>query len=200
MDCLTRRCRPTSGAQWVRLVATWLTHRSRLSAKAVRPPKQDDAKQSMTGRQFLSSTWKARGSRLAIGLGVIHFLAFLLIIFSRPLLPTPSSIPCGPVQPGEACLDPWSFWGFYVAGRYFHNSLDFRLLALGDLPTLIIVDSFMSLSAWFSIPMSRLTETYVAAAVWLVFGTAQWWLIGSLLNAAVLRQRPNTTLQPPSRA
>ncbi len=150
----------------------------------------------MTGRQILSSTWNAGGSRLAIGLGFIHISAFLLVIFSRPLLPTPSDIPCGPVLLGEACLDPWSLWGFYVAGRYFHNSLDFRLLTLGDLPTLIIVDSFMSLFGWFAIAMSRLTETYVAAAIWFFFGTAQWWLIGALLNATVLRQRPNTQLEP----
>ena len=146
----------------------------------------------MTGRQFLSLIWKAKGSRLAIGLAVIHFLVFLSVIFSAPLLPAPSTIPCGPVQPGEACLDQWSAWGFYVAGRYFHNSLDFRLLALGDLPTLLIVDLFTGLFAWFSISMSRLTETYFVAVIWLVFGTAQWWLIGTILNATVLRQRPNT--------
>jgi hypothetical protein len=150
----------------------------------------------MTGQQFFTLIRGVKSCRLAIGLAVIHLLVFLLVIFSAPLLPAPSTIPCEPVKAGEACFDLWSFWGFYVAGRYFHDSWDFRLLALGDFPMLLVVDFFTGLLSWSAISMSRLAETYFAAAIWLFFGTAQWWLIGAILNATLLRKRNNTPLQP----
>jgi hypothetical protein len=40
---LTRRCRPTSGAHRFRLITTWLSRRSRLSAKTVMPMTREPA-------------------------------------------------------------------------------------------------------------------------------------------------------------
>jgi hypothetical protein len=88
--------------------------------------------------------------------------------------------PCGPVQPGEVCVDLWDFWGSYVAGRYFHNEIEFKLLATADLPSLFAVDFAMNLA---STRMSRLSVTYVGAMVWLFVGTLQWWLVGILVES-----------------
>ena len=129
-------------------------------------------------------------SRLAIAVAVLHMSVFVVVIFSRTPLPRLNANPCTDVQPGEVCLDPWSFWGVYVAGRYFHTDIDFKLLSLADLPTLLLVDPLTNVVSSHT-NVSRVMQTYIAASIWLTIGTIQWLLIGALLSRARPTRRPN---------
>jgi hypothetical protein len=116
-------------------------------------------------------------------------LVFVLIIFSRPPLPTGGE-PCGPAEVG--CLDLWEFFGFYVAGRYFHTDGDFKMLSFLDLPAAVVADGVSSLLQVVGIGFSRVVETYVFAGLWFTLGSLQWWLIG----AVIVGRRSNKRLRP----
>jgi hypothetical protein len=139
--------------------------------------------------ESIRTNWR---SGAAVGLALAHAIAFVLVIFSRPPLPLPSDEPCAPAAADESCLDWWDFWGFYVAGRYFHTEVDFRLLSLVDLPALVVTGAVESTFHIARIRFSKVAETYVWAGFWFALGTVQWWSFGVLINA----RRPNKRLQP----
>src|SRR2546430_767116 len=75
-------------------------------------------------------------SWIALGIALTHVVVFLVIVFSRPPLPLPSTEPC----PTEVlCLDRWDFFGVYLAGRYFHDP-GINMIGLADLPALFVAD------------------------------------------------------------
>jgi hypothetical protein len=131
--------------------------------------------------RFIEAISKHGLSWPAITLGFLHMVAFLGILFSRPPLPPPGTEPC---PPEGACFDLWNFRvGVYVAGRYFHHGLMFKGLTLADLPALLLLGVPISYVLSLIWEPSRVTETYVSAAIWLFVGTLQWWIIGMLLYA-----------------
>jgi len=130
-------------------------------------------------------------SRIALGLALVHVAVFLVTVFSRPPLPLPSTEPC---PPEVECIDPWDFFGVYLAGRYFHDP-GLNMLGFADFPALLLGDRVTNLLSQ-TLHTSRVTQSYVNATVWLLLGTLQWWLIGTLLNAWRRKGRHNTSLQP----
>ena len=132
-----------------------------------------------------------RRSRVAIGLALIHAIVFVVLIFNKQPLPPPSAPPCPAI-----CLDPWYGEGWVVAGRYFHSEVAL-LAVLVDLPAVVasvvvgvLVEQLMN---WAGAGPSMEAASYLLAWLWLLFGTAQWWLCG-----IVLEGRPNLPLQPTS--
>ena len=118
-------------------------------------------------------------TRVSLGLALAHALIFLAICAAEPVLPPPSTKP-EPCPPDAVCFDRWNFWGIYLAGRDFHHTLSFKLLVLADAPCLL-AGSVMTLPVNF-FHVSRVTGTYIDAAVLFCFGTLQWWLVGMYVS------------------
>src|SRR2546428_2227212 len=129
-------------------------------------------------------------SRTAFAFGLVHVLVFVFTVFSHQPLPPPSEQPC---PPDILCVDPWSFFGIYLAGRYFHGPT-LNLIMLADFPALAVASLVQN--AFYYAGMSQMTRSYIDAGVWLSFGTIQWWLLGAFLDAMKEKRRHNTPLQP----
>ena len=127
-------------------------------------------------------------SRLALCFALVHAAAFLVIIFSETPSPPPSDTPCE-AGPGEVCIDLWDLGGIVVAGRQFHHEVAFKWLGLVDLPALVADAGVAALLNLVGVRFSRLTESYVHAWVWFLFGTIQWWLCGIAVRMAQVRRR-----------
>jgi hypothetical protein len=127
-------------------------------------------------------------------LALLHAIIFVAIIFSEPPLPPPSDEPC---PPGSACFDIWDTGsGIIVASRFFHQDLDFNLLMTVDLPGLLL-GTVVTLPFTLTVSLSRVTESYIAAWVWLLFGSMQWWLCGIVVE---LRRKRGTLAANDDRA
>jgi hypothetical protein len=115
-------------------------------------------------------------SRIALALALIHVVVFLAVLSTEPPLPMP-----GDPNALEEGLDPWDSFGIILAGREFHHNVPFGILSYLDMPGWLlgaVVASPLGL-----IDMPEYEGTYVAAAVFLLFGTVQWWFLGMLVSS-----------------
>jgi hypothetical protein len=139
-------------------------------------------------RTSFAAHWR---SRLALGFALVHTVAFLVIIFSETPDPPESDTPCE-AGPGEGCMDLWNLTGVVVAGRFFHHQVAFKWLSLADLPALVADAGVGALLHLVGLSFSRLTDSYVHAWVWFLFGTIQWWLYGIAVRTAQVRRRTSS--------
>jgi hypothetical protein len=148
----------------------------------------------MNSKRLLAPMVRHGLSLSAVGLPIIHGLAFLAVVFSHPALPLPPTNP-QPCPPNVTCFDAWeSQVGTYLAGRYFHTDVDFKIISLVDLPALILGIPLGAVIAFLHI--SRVDETYVVAGLWLLLTTLQWWIVGVLISARMKNRGHNRSIQP----
>jgi hypothetical protein len=129
---------------------------------------------------FVQTLIKSHGtSRIGLALAVIHVLVYLAVLSTESPLPRPTDDP-EPCPPGFGCLDLWDFFGIYLAGRNFHHNVPFGILSYLDMPGWLLGAVVASPLGLIHIP--EYEGTYVAAAVFLLFGTVQWWCVGMLVS------------------
>ena len=109
-------------------------------------------------------------------LALIHAAAVVGALLAKEPLPPPSNEAC---PEGAVCIDDWSFAGeSIIAARPFHwhyETVGVKFLLATDLP--VIVASGVLLAP--TLPhMDRLAASYLHAALWIVVGSLQWWVIG----------------------
>lgn len=130
--------------------------------------------------QAIRQNWKNwTGTSLAI----IHAITLTWLIFAKT--PLPPSEPC---PPDALCLDPLQarFAGVsIIAGRDFHfayETLPLQFLMLADIPGML-VGTIVTSVLWLpmeALQFSALAISYVMGFVWVIFGSLQWWLIGTI--------------------
>jgi hypothetical protein len=133
----------------------------------------------------ITKSWK---SWTGIGLAIIHALILIGGIAAKAPLPPPK-----PCLPDEICLDPWNsnFAGVsIIAGRSFHlayEALLTQFLVLVDIPGILVgaVVLWLPLNI---LNLPKLTESYIAGMIWLIFGSLQWWLIGTMVEIKLKRR------------
>jgi hypothetical protein len=129
---------------------------------------------------FVQTLIKSHGtSRIALALALIHVLVYLAVLSTESPLPPPAEDP-EPCPPGFGCLDLWDSFGIILAGREFHHNVPFGILSYVDMPGWLlgaVVASPLDL-----INMPEYEGSYVAAAVFLLLGTVQWWCVGMLVS------------------
>jgi hypothetical protein len=130
--------------------------------------------------QAIRQYWK---NWTGLSLALIHAITLTGLILAKNPLPLPE--PAAPPCPPEAfCFDVWenNFAGTsIIAGRLFHFSYEntlFQVLMLIDLPGQIA--GLLLLLPVQSMSLSKLTTSYLVGLNWLVFGSIQWWLMGTM--------------------
>lgn len=118
-----------------------------------------------------------------MSLALLHAIILTALIMAKnPLpLPEPTTQPC---PPGAFCFDVWETqWGgtSIIAGRLFHfrdeNTL-LQALMLIDLPGQLL--GLLLLLPVQVMNLSKLTTSYLVGLNWLLFGSLQWWFLGTI--------------------
>ncbi len=135
------------------------------------------------------TAWK---NSLGLSLGFVHAVSLLLIISAKEPLPPP--LGQEPDSVGQVGFDTWATAGESIyASRVFHWSHEdpfTKFLMLADLPSQLVGAIVVGLPLLpFSAVLSPVTQSNIGAAVWVLFGSAQWWLLGTQLSLFVSRRR-----------
>lgn len=130
--------------------------------------------------QAIRHYWK---NWTGLSLALIHAITLASLILAKNPLPLPDLV-AHPCPPETFCFDIWenNYAGTsIIAGRLFHFSYEhtlFQLLMLIDLPGQIV--GLLLLLPVQLMNLSKLTTSYLVGLNWLVFGSIQWWLLGTI--------------------
>jgi hypothetical protein len=121
------------------------------------------------------------------GLAALHTVALFLSIAAKSPEPPTDPGPVAACPPDAICIGQSGFAGeTLIAGRRFHwhyKTTVYKALVAVDVPSLLV-------ATIVSVPLFWLPEyhfSYVLAALWLLFGGCQWWLIGGWLRRRFTR-------------
>jgi hypothetical protein len=129
---------------------------------------------------------RIRNSSLGWALAALHAGYLLGVLASKPYEPYP-----GPQPPGQMSFSAWHVFGTMIAGRYFHHEpLLTDIVMIADLPALI--PGWLVVFALESF-IHPVASSYAAAAVWILGGSLQWYLIGLALARRVRRSASAAT-------
>jgi hypothetical protein len=130
-------------------------------------------------------------NRTGIGLAIVHAIILTVLILAKTPLPPPE-----PCPPKEFCFDAWNAnhaGVSIIAGRTVHLEYEapiLQFLMIADIPGNLVgaVGMLIPWQLMKVVSLSKQTESYIAGINWIIFGSLQWWLIGTLIEIKLNRK------------
>ena len=141
----------------------------------------------------LRSTLTEGNGLLSATLACAHAAVLIVSLINKDPIPTP------PCAFGEECF-PWNGAPVsIIAERAFHWHYEtpaVKVLMLADAPALLAGGIVFAVPNIGLALLSLQAQSYLAAFVWIVFGSAQWWLVGAHIKSKLnqrLAERPDSS-------